>query len=272
MPAVTTGTALLIGGGLAAAGTIGSSLIQAESARDAAREQRRAVEKAQSAQETGIEQGQQFQQPFLETGGQAFQTLADLAQQGIQQPQQALQAPELPQFQPLTVQELLNDPTIQAGQDIAMRGVERRASAQGRALSGGTLRELLRESQGLAGQQIGQAFGRRATEQQLGLQRAGQQFGQQLAGRQQLQGERNQALNRLAGIAQTGIQSATNLGNLAVGKGSTLADLALQQGNIGAAEQAARGQAFGGAVQGVGNAVNQQLLLQSLLQQQKGGV
>ena len=276
--AVATGTAILGAAGLAIAGGIGSSLIQSEAARDAAREQRRSIQKSTQLQQQGFEQAREIQDPFLRGGQQAFGTLSDLVTQGLQQPQEQL--PVLTQGQGFTpgqfsISDITQDPGIQFAQEQAQQAVERSAAARGGLLGGGTLRELTREATGLAGQQAGQAFNRFLGQQQLGLsgaqQRLGaeqQQFGQALTSRQQGQAERGAALNRLAGLAQVGPQTATALGNQAIGQGGTLGGLALQTGNVNAAQQAAQGQALSGGLQSTDGLLQDLLLFHSPLGQE----
>ena len=266
--AVATGTALLIGGGLAAAGGIGSALIQGEASRDAARSQQRSIREAQGIQEQGFQRGQEFQQPFLERGGQAFQTLADLAQQGVaQQPQQIQQdfTSQIPALQQFSMSDLQADPGIQFAQEQAQRAALAAGGAQGRRFGGGTLRELQRNAAGLAGQQTQQAFNRFAGQQQLNLSGTNQLFNQGLLGRQQQVGEQQQAFGNLRGISNVGVNAATNLGNLAIGQAGTLADLSLQSGNVEAARQIGQGRAIGGALQSGAGGLQDLILQQQVL-------
>lgn len=267
------GAAFLALPALSALSGLGSALIEAEAAKDAAREQRKGLKEAREFQEQAFQRGEAIQQPFLETGSQAFQTLADLAMQGVQVDPVLLPVQETQQFIPELGQfKLEDDPGFQFAQEQARKAVMARGAAQGRALSGSTLRDLQREAAGLAAQQAQQAFGRFATQQQMAQQRgqtlaglAQSQFGQQLGARQQQQAERQQALSNLAGIANIGPRTATALSNLAIGQGTTLGDLAIQGGNIRAAQQAAQGRAFSGGLQSATGGLQDALVIQSLL-------
>ena len=97
MSGIATGTALLIGGGLAAGGTVASGLIGANAAQNAASTQATAAEKnaqmqAGLGQESlGVEEQQNQQnqanlQPYLQGGDNAEATLQYLTGLGSQNP------------------------------------------------------------------------------------------------------------------------------------------------------------------------------------------
>ena len=276
MPGGGVGEALLIGGGASLLGGIGSSLIQNEASKDAARAQTKAVKQGIEAQEQAFGKAEQLQQPFLEQGQGAFNQLSEGILGGqFDRPVEEFQnrdisgqipgvtTPELRQF---SQADILADPGIQFAQEQAQKGVERSAAARGGALGGRALQELQRTATGLAGQQTNQAFNRFSNQQQLGLQAAGQEFGQALSGEQQrfgqalsgeqqrfgqfqdlqqrLSAEDNARFGRLSGLADVGINTARGLGNQAIGQGAQQASSFNQLGNIEAARQIAQGQSF----------------------------
>ena len=259
--AVATGTAILIGAGIAGAGAITSSVIQSEAAKDAAREQRKALQTAQAGQEVAAEKAATFQQPFLDVGQDAFMSLADIIQQQVTEgvpdtglgPVPQFEAPEPFEF---TLADIQQDPGIQFAQEQAQKAVERSAAGRGRVLGGGTLRELQREATGLSALQSQQAFERKYLPFQQDFSNQLAAFQQNLTGRQQslseIQGqraERQQQLQNLSQIAQQGPTSAANIGNILTGQAANTANLGIQMGNVNAAQRVAQGQALS---QGIG--------------------
>ena len=259
--AIATGTALAIGGGIAAAG-LAKGLIDAESSRDAAREQKKALQRGEKIQQSQFQQALDVQQPFLERGQQAFQSLADLTQQQIGQQPQALEA-QTQVFQPdqqpqeqFSLQNILEqDPGFQFRLQQSQKAVERGAAARGGLLTPRTLQELQQQASGLASQETGAAFGRFQQQrgqdlarQQFGAQQQaqtqGQRFREQLAGQQQQFQQQQAPLNRLQSLALGGQQLASRIGGQQIGQGQTLAEIQAQLGNVDAARQIAQGNVF----------------------------
>lgn len=249
--AVATGTALLIVGGITAASAVGGALINADAQRDAAREQRKALANTQAAQDAGAERATELNQPFLDVGQDAFMNLADIIQQ-----QSANQQSASPQFN-FDISQLQNDPGVKFAQDQARKSTEASAAARGGALTGGTLQELQERAIGLGGMQVNDVFNR-----QLGT------FQQNMAVRQQGNAEQQQTLQNLAQIAQVGPQTASNLGNIAIGQAGRAGDLGIQLGNVNAAERVGQAQNVNQAIGGVTNSLNDFILLQSLMNKQ----
>ena len=227
----------------------------------AARAQQRAITEAKGLENTGFDQAEGFQQPIHQRGMESFQTLADLAQQGVMQGPQQLQntrtdfRQDLPELQQFSMEDMWADPSIQFTQDQARRATLSAAGAQGRRFSGGTLKELQQNAAGLAGQQGQQAFNRFLQQQQmgqnrgmnlanLGLQGSQQQYNQNLINLQNQQNQRQRSFQNLQGISNFGVNAAGNLGNLATSRGQRLSDLATQSGNVSAQRAMGQGQIF----------------------------
>lgn len=272
--AIGTGTAIAIAAGASLVGGLASSAIGADAARDAAREQRKALRSAQDLQREFYGKAEQYQTPFLQAGNQAFGTLNDLINQELTRGPESLNVltnPQGYQTQQFNLKDLYSDPGIQFAQNQAQRSVQSSAAAKGGVLGASTLKELQDRAFGLSGQQVNDAFGRFQGQQQLNLagrqQQLGaeqQSFGQNLTSLQNKNLMRQQVLDRLSGIAQLGPQTATALGNQAIGQGGTLGNLATQLGNVSAAERVAQGQAYANAASQGANTLGQLALLGSL--------
>lgn len=259
--AVATGTAILIAGGLAAAGGIGGAYIASEASKDAAKEQRKAIQGSQSAMLAAGQEAAALQQPYADIGQGAFMSLADIIQQQAAQGVQDTGLGPVPQYQApdefeFTLADIQQDPGIQFSQKQAQRAVERSAAARGGVLGGGTLRELQREATGLSSLQSQQAFQRKFLPYQQNVSNQLSAFQQNLAGRQQslseIQGdraERQQQLQNLSQIAQLGPSTAANQGNLLIGQATSAGNLGIQLGNVNAAQRVAQAQAL---QQGIG--------------------
>lgn len=256
--AVATGTAILAGTALAAAGTVTASLIASDASRDAAREQRKALREARVAQEQGVARAEELNQPFLELGTQAFNNLADIIQQQVSQPSAQLQS--APTFS-FSQEDIQSDPGVQFAQNEARRAVEASAASRGGVLSGGTLQDLQNRASGLASLQTQDAFNRKLAGFQSNV--AGRQLSN--AERQQAFANRQTNLSNLAQIAQVGPQTASNLGNIAIGQAGRAGDLGIQLGNVNAANRVAQGQALSQGIQGGANSLRDLILLQSVL-------
>lgn len=254
--AIATSTALVLGGiAVVGAGTaIYQSKVSSDAAKSAAKSQRKSLKEAAAAQEVGFQRALGFQQPFLERGSQAFTQLADIVQA-----QAAQGVSEMPQFE-FDLSNLQDDPGIQFAQEQSRKSLEASAAAGGSVLSGGTLQELQSRAIGLGGLQADQAFNR-----QLGG------FQQNLAVRQQGETEDQRRIANLSQIAQVGPQSASNLSNIAVGHAGRAGDLAIQGGNVNAAETIARAQAVNQGVGGVSSSLQELLLLQTVLGSKSSG-
>jgi hypothetical protein len=265
------GTAIGVGGIAGAAGSIGSGILGAGAAENAANTQAGASEyaaqlQAQEAQQALAFQEQQWgttqanQAPFLQAGQGAVTNLSNLLNQGANGPF----GPWTGTFQAPTAAQAAATPGYQFALQQGQQAIQRSAAAQGNLLSGGTLKALDQYSQGLSDTNYQQIYNN--------------QFNQYLQGYNQFQNNQANLYNRLAGLAGTGQVSATNLGNTGVATGAQVGNTLLTTGaqqaqalqNAAAAEASGyigSANAYGGALGGLGSSISGSLSLYSLLNQ-----
>ena len=198
-----------------AGGTVASGLIGADAARGAAGTQARAAKGAARIQERIYKQQREDLAPYREQGYAALQDI------------EALKPFITSQFGPEQFETYL-DPSMAFRQRLGTQATERLANVGGGAVSGNTLRALEEFGQNLASTEYGNAFNR-------------------------FQTERSNIYNTLANIAGMG-QGAVNTGvNAAQNLGSQLTGLTTGAAAAQAAGQVGAANAYGGALQGLGN-------------------
>lgn len=180
------GTAALIGGAL----SIGGALIGGSAAKKAANTQAASADKAAQVQMDMFNQSRADSTPWREAGGQAIGSLSGMLQPGYDH---------------------TTSPGYQFRMDEGLRGVEGSAASRGLLGSGGTLKDIIRFSQGTAADDFNQQFNRTAS-----VAAGGQQANQS--------------------IGQLGAYAANNIGNAN-----------MQAGNARASGYAGQASAFGGA-------------------------
>lgn len=202
-------------GTIAAVATVGSGYMSAQAAKSAAQTQASAADRAMAQERAMYEQSREDLAPYREQG---YTALKD-----IERMKPFLTA----QFGPEQFGQYL-DPSMAFRQRLGTQATERLANVGGGALSGNTLRALTDYGQNLASTEYANAFNR-------------------------FQTERGNIYNTLANIAGMG-QNAVNTGvtagqNFAGSTTGLLTGQAAAQaaGTVGAAN------AYGGALQGVGN-------------------
>lgn len=250
---------IAVGAGIAVAGTVAASAIQASAARNAAETQAESAGQALTVQQQQYQQQREDIGPWREAGVRGLGQFERLARQGPPQfaPFTAPGAldPRSHAFRPPGAEDLARDPSYQFRLAEGQRALERGASARGGLLSGGALRELERYAQNYASTEYGNVYTRALGENQLGygraltqneaeMQRALQQYqtrynvgiGQwqaQLAPWQTLAGFGQQAGTNLAQLSG---QYASQAGNLLTDRGAAIA-----AGQIGSANALAQG-------------------------------
>jgi hypothetical protein len=165
-------------------------------------------------------------------------------------------------FQAPTDVTMKNDPGYEFRLKEGQKAIERSAAARGGLLTGGTGKALERYGQDYASNEYGNVYNRALTDFQT-------RFNQHEV-------ENADVYNRLASLAglgqttantlsATGMQSATNMGNIA----TTSANNQAQQLNNAAAARASGyasgANAWSSALSGIGNSVSGNLLLQQML-------
>lgn len=152
---------------------------------------------------------------------------------------------------PFTMADFQADPGYAFRQQQGEQAINRNAAAKGSVLGGGTLKSLQRFNSGLASQEYQNAYNRFTDQQNRRYQ---QLFG--VAGLGQ-----NSASQMADLYGSTGNQIAGNI----YGEGEQELNALTGIGNARGAAAAARGSAYGGAVQNIGNQIGQALTMKQIL-------
>ena len=209
--AIATGTGLALGAG---AGLLGAGM-SASAARDAARTQAAAADRAMALEREMYDISRGDLAPYRETG---YTALKDI---------EGMKPFLTAQFGPDQFEQYL-DPSMEFRRRLGEQSTARMANVGGGALSGNTLRALTDYGQGLASTEYGNAFNR-------------------------FQDERTNIYNTLANIAGMG-QGAVNTGvNAAQNFGGQMTGLTTGQAAAQAAGQVGSANAMAGAVGNIGN-------------------
>ncbi len=222
---VATSTAIIIGGGLAAAGGVASSVIGSHAAGSAADKQVAADQQALEFQKQQYATNQANQAPFVSAGHTSIQKLIDSINNGTFGPG-SLPTFQTPEFKLPTLEDAQKTPGYQFAQQQGELGINRGAAAAGGAFTGGTLKSLSEFNSGLA-----------TTTYQQQVQNALGAYQALLAGNQQnynqLASAQQQGYNQIAGVASLGENAAANTGNAGIASG---AQIGQTLGNIGTAQ------------------------------------
>lgn len=238
-------TALLAGGGAAA--SLYGAKKGADAAKQAANTQAEAANNATELQRKFYEQGRADLAPWREAGAEALNVLSH----GLQGPYQWGQfnrqfETAAPEYRTFTAQDFQADPGYQFRMAEGQRGLERSAAARGGLLSGGALRALERYRQGVASDEYGNALQRFNNDQTQQYARWGDAYNR-------FYGDQDRAINRLSALAGVG-QNATNTGNqMAANYGTQAGNNMMQAANAQAAGTIGRAQAYGNALNSIGN-------------------
>ncbi len=206
---VATSTALIIGGGLAAAGGVAGAAIGSSASKSAAQTQAAAENQALDFQKQQFSTTQANQQPFVQAGQGSIQKIIESINNGTFGPG------SIPQFQLPTLEQAQKTPGYQFAQQQGEQGITRGAAAAGGAFTGGTLKQLSEFNSGLA-----------TTTYQQQVQNALSSYQALLSGQQQ-------EYNQLANVASLGENAAANVGNAGVATG---AQVGQTLGNLGTAQ------------------------------------
>jgi len=193
MACISLPAAMLIGGGISAAGSLGSAAIQSNAASDAA-----------AAQMSMYNRTRSDLSPFITGGGNVFSGLTGIAPSmtanlGAGTNQLATLLGLAPGGMASALTALQNMPGYQWQQQQGQQAVDRSDAAKGLLLSGGQLKDTMAYNQGLASQSYGglvsnlQNFNNSLTSPLYNLSALG--------------------ANAAAGVGSAGMQAATNMGN-----------------------------------------------------------
>jgi hypothetical protein len=149
-----------------------------------------------------------------------------------------------------TVNDFWADPVTklgyQAGLDQGEKAIGNMAGARGMKNSSATIKDLMRFGTDYSGQKAGESYGR-------------------------FYGDQDRTFNRLSGIAGTGQTAATNTASLGSQSAGRVGDIMTSAGNARGASAIAKGNAFSGALNTVGNWWSQNQMLDKILNRGGGG-
>jgi hypothetical protein len=228
---ISTGAAALIGGGLAAAGSVIGGAMASGAAEDAAQTQADAANRAADLQNKQFEQTRKDQLPFLEAGYKSENRLLDLL--GLSGNAGAEGYGSMAKN--FSMSDFEQDPGYGFRMSEGLKALDRTAAARGGMLSGGALRGATRYGQDMASQEYQNAYNRYQTN------RAGI-----LNPLQSLAGQGQTTANNLGTAGQN---YATNAGNAYMGAGDARAS-----GYVGSAK--AWNQALGGGFNALGQGIS----------------
>lgn len=138
-------------------------------------------------------------------------------------------------YKPFTMADFYSDPGYQFQMSEGQKALERSAAAKGLLGSGGTLKDTMRFSQGLADQTYGDAYKRYVNDFDMRNNDTTQRF------------------NRLATVAGLGQTSAGQTASLGANTASNVAGNIVGAGNAEAAQRVATGNAISGVAGSLGN-------------------
>jgi len=257
----------IIGGGLMGGQLLGGAYA-ANQQRVAARDQLRALGRAQGAITNAYGQAQGYQQPYMQAGQEGLSRMQGNYDVGIPGQAQMPSEYQAPQFS----YDQYQDPGTQYRMQMGQQAVQTGAAGQGSGLSGATLKALARFGQNLGSQEYGNAYSRFAQDRGAGLAgyqtnlgRANDIWGQQkdIYGMGAEQAQRR--YGRASDLGQMGQTAAGNLTDLASNYGSNLAGLYGTGGQIKAAGRTAAANSVMGGIGGAANTGMDYLTLQALM-------
>lgn len=240
----TGGIAAIIGG-IGAAGSIGSSLINANATSNAASEQEQQAQNALNFQNKVFDTNQTNIQPYLGAGSGSIAQLMAGIQNGTFGSNPSFVAP--------TAQQAEQTPGYQFNLQQGLKSVDEGAAARGGLQTGGTLKAEQNYGAGLASNTYQQTYTNALNSYQENLANQQQQFSQLFQPAQL--GE-----NAAVGAGSEANTSAGNVGQLLTGIGNSQA-----AGTIGTAN------AITGGINGVANSATNGLLYNQLLNPSGGG-
>jgi hypothetical protein len=214
--AIATGTALALGGGLSAAGSVAGGIMGANAAENAAAQQAAAARDANKLQREMFETQRRDLEPWRKAGVSALSGLSNADFQ-----------------RDFTNADFQQDPGYQFRMSEGMKALERSAAAKGGLATGGTLKALTRYGQDFASNEYNNAYNRFNADRDRRFNRlsaiagVGQTANTQLG--QAGQNYASQAGSNLMGAANArgaaGIAGANALGGAIRGVGGAAMDL-----------------------------------------------
>lgn len=226
-------------------GSFGDALIGKNATNQAQKSQERAINRAGDAVTGSYNQAIGYQQPYYDMGTANARTLSSMVNNGVfNTPAYNYQMQQAPNM----AFNFEQDPGYQFRMQQGTQAINSNAAAQGKQLSGATLKALAKYGQNLASQEYGNAFDRYNQNRNFaqGQYQFGTQYGMQnaLNNYNAANQQANQNYNRFSDLAGMGQNAASNMANLANAYGGNMADLAIQRGNVQSRGIMGRGQAY----------------------------
>lgn len=257
---ITTATALLIGGGLSAAGGIASSIIGSKAAGKASDQQVAQEDKALAVQQQALDYTKGVEAPFVNAGTSSLSGLMDSLKNGTFGPG-SLPSLNLQPFTLPTAEDAAKTPGYQFALNQGEQGVSRQAAAAGGAFTGGTLKAGANFAEGLASNTYQNTVQNALAGYQTNTNAQLQQYQAELA----KQAQEYQQLITPVTIGQNAASgTASNVANLSNSIGQTYGNIGQSQaaGTVGSANAITSG------ITGATNGITQSLLLNSFLNSQ----
>jgi hypothetical protein len=225
---------------------IGEALGLESSAEEAAAEQQAALDEARTYEERMYDEAQGYLSPYSEAGGGHLQALSE----GIRGGEFSVgkfdyQGRPVERSIESYMGNLEDNPAYQFRLNQGQKAIDRASAAGGRFGGGQTAKELMRFGQGLASQEYGNAFDRASRERQANLGAEQSRYNRAVGGYGLEQERLQNLMNQRTGMVNMGQQASGALANAALGQGSNLADIAIQQGNVAASSTMAGGNQLG---------------------------
>jgi hypothetical protein len=189
----------------------------ADAARDAARIQKTAADDANTEARRQYDLTRADQSPWLNIGKQNLENLnSQMGAGGFDTPNPGDYDPGSFSYGEFNPGDLENDPGYKFRMAQGLKGIQNTRAGAGSLKSGATLKALLGYGQGLASEEMGNAYGRFSDQRNFarGNFESNRAFGanQFQQGYQNRVGANQDRFNRLASIAGVGQQTAQNLG------------------------------------------------------------
>lgn len=253
-----------IGGAAQAVGNVASAGIQAN-----------AINSAADKQAASAKYAQDLIQGRYDTTRNDFQPYRDLGQTGIQAIQGNLGAfgstdspytellkqniPGIPQA--MTIDSLKATPGYQFTLDQGLKATQNSAAARGLGVSGAAMKGAAAYATGLSDQ----TYNTRFNQQQQLFNNQQNVFGDVQTLFSNDQTSKSNAWNRLAGLVNTGLSGAGQTATIGANAANQSAQIAQNAGNAQAAAGIATGNAIGGGLNGLGNTIQQNELINRLI-------
>jgi len=167
-----------------------------------------------------IDQGAGYLEPYREAGGSALAQLMEKQGAGGFDPGQFSYS-----GQPIdrSIESYMQESQeLPWQQEQLQKQIDRAGSAQGRWGGGGTMRESMREQQGLISQDYGKRFDRATQERNAAMGAEQNMYNRALQGHGLESNRMAQDFSRLSGVAGMGERAATSTGGMYSGLGSQL--------------------------------------------------